>query len=62
MILDTHQATGTEKTHEESTHTQDMIRRASKEVRRAVPPWGLIVLAAIAMGLAVACFAQAFGH
>jgi len=42
-----------------------MIRRvgnskAAKEVRRAVPPWGVIVIAAVIMGLAVACLASAF--
>ena len=64
--MDTH-SDGHPDTEDALTRTQEMIllvrnSKAAKEVGRAIPPWGLIILAAMAMGVAVACMVQAIGH
>lgn len=63
--MDTQREPGSNPVGGSLSRTQQMIRqvrnsKAAKEVRRAAPPWGLIILAALAMGLGVACMVQAF--
>ena len=39
----------------------DQRKRFSKEVKRALPPWGLILIGTLALGLAISCMVSAFG-
>lgn len=41
---------------------EETRRRISKEVKRAIPPWILIFLGTLALGLAISCMVSAFGH
>lgn len=38
------------------------VAKGKKELKRAAPPWGLIILGALVVGFAVSCIAHAIVH